>query len=165
LLIDAVGVSRPVKSGDVLVVPAAHIPVPDHEADGRARGLPLENAREDLDQVLLLPGAGEGLAGPPSLEVPLNVFLPEGNARGAAVDDGPESGPVGFPPCGDSEEPTENASRHVIVLPRERNLKPAEGEAVNFMALRADSPFAGPVDRLQQSPLLDTRLEKVILDN
>ena len=92
LLIEAViGVTRTEHVGDVRVVLTVLITVPDHHRDRRTGRLSLEDTREDLDPVVLLPLGGlQILTRLPPVHIRLDVLDGQCEASRAAIDDDAE---------------------------------------------------------------------------
>src|SRR5205085_739158 len=100
-----VGVPGPEARGDLRVVLAALVDVADQQRDGRAGGLALVHAGEDLHQVVLAAlrdvARRSGLA---AIEVGLDVGFAEVHPRRAAIDHAADRGTVRFAEGGDGEE-------------------------------------------------------------
>src|ERR1019366_1782725 len=90
----------------------------------------LEDPREDLDQVLLLPGRHNvALTGLPAVQVRLDVPLRKREPGGAAVYDDPHGGAVAFAPCGDPEEVSEGVGHRSLAGTLGRQTCPASGKS------------------------------------
>ena len=75
------------------------------DADWRAKRLALIDAGDDAGGVALFAGCGDvALSGATAVELELNVFDREGQARRAAVDDDADAATVTFAPGGNTEE-------------------------------------------------------------
>jgi hypothetical protein len=99
--------------GDLGVVLGALIDVADEQADRRAGGAALVDARQDLNLVRLLPLRGEArLAGAAAIEKGLDVRLGQVEARRAAVNDGTDSWTVRLAPGGEAEDVAEVVEGH-----------------------------------------------------
>ena len=92
LLIEAViGVSRTEHVGDIRVVLTVLVTVSNHHRDRRTGRLSLENTREDLDLVVLLPlGSLQILARLPPVHIRLDVLDGQCEAGRTAIDDDAE---------------------------------------------------------------------------
>jgi len=102
-----VGVAGPRQGGEALVVGAAGVLVPEDEGEGASgRAAPVE-AGEEFGSVALLPGRGASSPGAASGEVGLEVAGGEGEARRAAVDEGPDGLSVRLAEDLDAEDPPE----------------------------------------------------------
>ena len=90
-----VRMSRTVPFGNFGIVTAALVLVEDGEADGCPRRLAFEDARKDFHLVFFGAGGGHfALAGAPAIERFLDVGFADGQACGAPVEHGPDSGTV-----------------------------------------------------------------------
>ncbi len=98
---------------DVAVVLAALVGVADQQADGRAGGLALEHAGQDLDKVFFLAlrdvARSAGLA---AVEIGLDVLGRQRHARRAAVDDGTDGRAVRLAEGGDGKQQAQGIARH-----------------------------------------------------
>ncbi len=66
------------------------LPVGNEQADGRTKGLPLKNPGEDLDPILLWPGARQvALAWPSPIELLLDGLAIEIQSGGDPINDHP----------------------------------------------------------------------------
>jgi hypothetical protein len=78
--------------------------VADDEAYGRAHGLALEDAREQLHLVVFMPGRGDGrLAWPAAVELLLHLHGINFHPGGEPVDDTTYGGPVRLAKCGERQ--------------------------------------------------------------
>src|SRR6185295_7975819 len=115
LPVAVVGVAGPEGLGDGRVVLGARILVADDEADGRARGPALENARQQFHRIRLAPlgdvPRGAGLA---PVEVALDVGLGQCHARRAAVHHAPERRAVRFAERSHAIQRAETVAGHRI---------------------------------------------------
>ena len=102
---------------DVAVVLAALVGVADQQADRRAGGQALVDAREDLHRVGLVAlrhvAAGAGAA---AVEFGLDVGFAQRHAGRAAVDHAADGRAVAFAEVGDAKEFAEGAARHAGIL-------------------------------------------------
>ncbi len=113
-VIGVAGVARPIDVLDGGIVLRALIDVLDQQRDRRA-GRDLlagrlvgEHAGEDFDRVRFLPLGGEaGLAGPPLVQIGLDVGLAQRNARWTTIDHAADRRPVAFAKGRDPEEMAE----------------------------------------------------------
>ena len=95
------------------VIAGALVGVLDLEADGRSRGRAFKNAGQQPDSVRLLArGPGRAAAGTPPVELLLEQFLREGDARRATVHHAAERRAVGFPVGGQTKKTSESISAH-----------------------------------------------------
>src|SRR5690606_20571704 len=113
------GVTGTVLVLDRRIVLRALVDVLDHQHDRRARGHLLasrlvgKHAGHDPDLVRLLPLRGEaGLAGPPAVELALDVRLAQRNAGRATVDHATDRRAVAFAKAGETKQTTERVERH-----------------------------------------------------
>ena len=109
-LVGEIGMGGPEHGLHLGVGRGAGILVVDGDQDRGAKGLAVEDAREDAACVLLLPrGDDVALAGATTVELDLDLLGGDGEARRAAVDDAADSSSMGFPPSGDAEQGAEDA--------------------------------------------------------
>ena len=113
-VVGVAGVARPIDVLDGGIVLGALIDVVDQQRDRRAGGdltagrLVGEHAGQDFDRVRLLPLGGEArLAGPPLVQIGLDIGLAERDARWTAVDHAADRRPVAFAEGRDPEEMAE----------------------------------------------------------
>ncbi len=112
-VVGVVGVAGPVLVRDVGVVAALGILVAHQDRDGRAGGLALEHAGQDLRLVALHAlGDDAALTRPAPLEVSPQVLHTEGEARRAAVHDHDVAGAVGLPSRRDAKGLTKAVTGH-----------------------------------------------------
>src|ERR1700722_14276083 len=104
---------------DVAIVLRALIDIVDEHADWRSgrhltvRRFVEHDARENSGLVRLTALGGETRRSrPPPVQFSLNVNCFQGNARGTAVDDAPDSRPVTLAEGGDAKEMSESVMRH-----------------------------------------------------
>ena len=112
-VIGEVGMSGSIHLLDRAVVAAARVFVLDHERDGRAGGLALEDAGEDAHGIGLAPLGDEARgAGPTPVERGLDVGLGQRQARRHAIDDAADGRAVALAPGRDPEEQAEAVAGH-----------------------------------------------------
>ena len=112
-VVGEIGVAWAVRLLERAVVAAPRILVLDHERDGRAGGLALEDAGEDAHGVGLAPLRDEaGGAGPPPVERGLYVGFGKRDTRRRAVDHAADGRAVALAPGRDPEEQAEAVARH-----------------------------------------------------
>mmetsp|Transcript_36439 Transcript_36439/g.87879 ORF Transcript_36439/g.87879 Transcript_36439/m.87879 type:complete len:337 (-) Transcript_36439:101-1111(-) len=114
-IVRGVRVARAVCHAHVVfeVIPAALILVTYEHREGRTERdvLGIESG-EYLDCVGLVPGRGDaGLAGPPAIEVYLDLVAGYGDAGRTAVEGHADAAAVGFSPRGDAEDAAEGVAR------------------------------------------------------
>ena len=117
-VVGEVGVGRPILVLDAAVVPRALVDVVDGQADGGAGGDALEHPGENA-YLVRLPALG-GVLRPPraaAIQIPLQVRLVEGHARGAAIDDGAKRRAVALAEGGDGKGLSEGVAGHRRSLP------------------------------------------------
>ncbi len=121
--VGVIGVAGAKALRDVAVVLAALILVADQQADRRAGGLALVHAREDLDPIRLI-ALGDELAGagPPPIQVGLDVGLRQRHAGRTAVDDAADRRAMGFTKVRDGKQRAEGIAAHGERLSDERRL-------------------------------------------
>src|SRR5262249_38795969 len=113
LPVGVVGVARAKAISDVAIVPRPLIGVLDHQLYRSARRHSVEDAAEDLHQILFLPLCRVArLAGFAHVEPLLDVGLGERQARRHPVDHYPYRRPVAFAPGGETEQGAERVARH-----------------------------------------------------
>jgi hypothetical protein len=84
--------------------------VKNDERDGRASRLAFENAGKDLYRIFFVTRGREfPLARAPAIQFCLNHFFINGEAGGASVEDGSDSGTMGFTPCCDRKNLSKRA--------------------------------------------------------
>ena len=119
-MVGEIGVAGPVLVLDLGIVLGALVGVLDQQRDRRAGGLEpsvalvLEDAREDVDRVVLAALRGEArLAGLAAIEIALDHLGRQiGNARRAAIDHDAQRRPVAFTPGGEAEQMAEGVEAH-----------------------------------------------------
>src|SRR5262245_35975558 len=122
-VVGVIGVSRPVLVLDVGIILRALVDILDDERNRRSRrhllagGFVGENAGEDFHLIRLAALRREArLAGPPLVEVGLDVRLGQRDARRATVDHATDRGPMAFAEGRDPEEVAESVERHRVPL-------------------------------------------------
>ena len=120
-IVSVVGMARPILVLDVRIVLRALVDILDHERDRRAgrdlRAARLvdEHAGEDLHRVGFLPLRGVArLAGPPLVEIRLDVGLAERNARRRSIDHAADRRPMALAEGRDAKEMAERVVGHEV---------------------------------------------------
>ena len=91
--------ARSVPLGDFCIVVAVLVFVENDERNGRAGRLAFENARKNLDLVLFVAGGRHfALAGTSAVQFRLDHGFGDRESGGASVQDGSDSGTMGFAP-------------------------------------------------------------------
>lgn len=102
LVICVVGVRRTEEATHILVVLGVLVGVAHEEADRTARGLALEDAREEFYLICLLTASGDGtLSGTATCHLVLYELHIDGDACWHAVDDATDACAVALTECGD----------------------------------------------------------------
>ena len=150
LPVGVVSVARPELVGDIAVVLGPLVLVLDDQRDGRAGGLPLEDAGDDLNGVgLLALGGVAGLAGLAPVEPDLQLLRAQGNERRDPIDDTANLRPVALAPGREAKSLTEGIASHA---PSPRTPLPPVGRSglASSFGVEAGEQFAdlaGGIDR------------------
>src|SRR4030095_16173768 len=116
--VGVVGVRGTVDVAQLLVGARARVGVADEDCDRGAEGLSLEDPREDLGAVGLLSRRRQAtLAGPPAIELLLEVLRGQRDAGRTAVDDDAHAPSVRLPEGADAEQMAEGRAHAAIIPP------------------------------------------------
>ena len=113
LLVAVVGMTRAELLLDIAVVLGTLIGVFDQQANGRTRGLALEDAGENFHRIGLAPGSGEFRGARfAAVEIALEITLLQLDARRAAVNHAAQGQAVTLAKGGNGEQFTYAVARH-----------------------------------------------------
>ena len=112
-MVGIVGVGRTVNVFDIGIVFALRVLVLDYETDAGAGGDACKNPREDFDYIRLLALGGVlGLAGPPAIEIALQIGFAQFESRRTTVHYSAQSNAVAFSKSGYREELSKGITSH-----------------------------------------------------